>query len=61
MGLASNARIRVLSCRSPDPGIDHIDKTKLRAPSMAYSIALLGFNGVHDIYEHHRREVPTQV
>ena len=61
LGLAGNSRIRVLSCRGPDPGVNHPDQLHLHFPSMAYGSSVLGVNRVHYLYEHHCRKVPTQV
>lgn len=61
VGLAGNSRICVLSRRSPDPGVDHLDKFHLQSPSVAYGSTVLGVDRIHYSHEHHCRKVSTQV
>ena len=61
VGLAGNTRICVLSRRSPDPRVDHLDQFRLPCPSLAYGSTVLGLHRFHHIHEHRCRKVPTQV
>lgn len=61
MGLAGNSRVCLLPGRSPDPGIDHLNKFFLRTSSMANGITVLGVDGIHYIHEYHYRKISTKV